>query len=119
MENLKNLNQLLDDRNYGTEIWYYKPSMARDIYFLESDGNLPKSTVDLKVGWELLGSIEETDLDIIFENMQGHLWSPTGEAKELIESKGLEHTSMSVGDIIKKNGEYYFVSRVGFTKLDF
>lgn len=30
--------------------------------------------------------------------MQGEIWSPNGEANELIRSKGLFHTSMSVGD---------------------
>ena len=36
----------------------------------------------------------------VFRQMQGEHWSPNGEARFGIESLGLQHTSMSVGDVI-------------------
>jgi hypothetical protein len=39
------------------------------------------------------------DLDTVFTQMQGEVWSPEGEARPLIEALGLRHTSMSVGDV--------------------
>ena len=49
--------------------------------------------------------------------MQGENWSPNGEARNLIGSLGLSHTSMSVGDIIEIDGNLFFVDRHGFKKL--
>jgi len=52
--------------------------------------------------------------------MQGMNWSPYGEARELIRSKGLKHTSMSVGDVIKDpTGAYWRVEDLGFKQLPF
>jgi hypothetical protein len=39
-------------------------------------------------------------LDVIFYEMQGDVWSPHGEARELIKSLGLSHASMSIGDAV-------------------
>ena len=49
--------------------------------------------------------------------MQGEKWSPKGEARELIKSKGLRHTSMSVGDVMVVNGKPLLVDSVGFVDL--
>lgn len=40
------------------------------------------------------------NIDDVFVKMQGENWSPNGEAYDLIVSKDLEHTSMSVGDVV-------------------
>ena len=44
-------------------------------------------------------TVEALDLDGALWNSQGEVWSPNGEAKPLIQSLGLGHTSMSVGDV--------------------
>lgn len=41
-------------------------------------------------------------------NMQGEVWSPNGEARSLIESLGLGHTSMSVGDVAQDSEGVYW-----------
>jgi hypothetical protein len=58
----------------------------------------------------------ENMLGLIFHHFQGEVWSPNGEARDLIRSKGLEHTSMSVGDVIvnKANGQVFVVAPRGF-----
>lgn len=50
--------------------------------------------------------------------MQGEIWSPNGEARALIQQKGLQHTSMSVDDIIvDEEGHVYIVDAIGFREL--
>ena len=59
-------------------------------------------------------------LEKAYHRMQGEVWSPNGEARDLISSKGLQHTSMSVGDVIvnKDSGEVYVVAQFGFDWLN-
>lgn len=47
-----------------------------------------------------LKEVYAEDVEQVFFEMQGENWSPNGEARELIMSKGLRHTSMSVGDAV-------------------
>jgi hypothetical protein len=102
----------------GTEIWYCKPSRGQfDSYeFREKQGTLPEPK-DLSASHVLLGKISERNLGKIYDMMQGENWSPEGEANMFIRGKGLHHTSMSVGDIIKIGGKVYFCDSYGFTEL--
>jgi len=63
--------------------------------------------------------LEAHDLGEVFYTMQGEIWSPNGEARPLIRSLGLHHTSMSVGDVILDDEDhiYYLVEPVGFSEL--
>jgi len=60
-------------------------------------------------------------LDDVFRYMQGDVWSPNGEARAHIERLGLQHTSMSVGDIIEEVpfGIFHLVEAMGFKKFRF
>ena len=51
--------------------------------------------------------------------MQGEDWSPTGEARELIATKDVRHTSMSVGDIVINHDTRvaYILDRTGSGSL--
>ena len=82
------------------QIWYMKPaSWQEQIYgnLVIDPDDLNKTHVHLKE-LELPGGTQQ--LERVFYEMQGEMWSPNGEARELIESKGLHHTSMSIGDVI-------------------
>ncbi len=92
-----------------TEIWYCKHPCFCD--------PIVPSVETLSDTHELLGVINETDLNRIYDKMQGECWSPEGEAEEFITSLGLGHTSMSVQDVIRVNGTYYMVAVVGFKEL--
>jgi hypothetical protein len=108
-----------------TEIWYMKPEHTRDLMMghefvkrhaphlvdYQKDPQLYKKT-HIK-----LTDTDKTDLDDIYHHYQGHVWSPNGEAKPIIRSKGLKHTSMSVGDIAIVKGRPYMVDSVGFKHL--
>jgi hypothetical protein len=51
--------------------------------------------------------------------MQGESWNSSGDTRELIASKGLPHTSMSVGDIVIDHGSRaaYILDRMWFRFL--
>lgn len=77
-------------------------------------------TVDaLLVNHVYVKDVKANDVADAWVKMQGENWSPNGEARGLIESKGLCHTSASVGDVFcnRKTGEYYQVDMVGFQEL--
>jgi hypothetical protein len=97
------------------QIWYMKPDFFRDGICgirLPNHKNLSDTHVMLKM-LELDGG-----LDAVFREMQGEVWSPNGEARELIKSKGLQHTSMSVGDVIVDDvGNAHVVLTFGFKAI--
>jgi len=108
------------------EIWYGKPVYGRDlrmgVEWLADKRLLPKSLQNLKKTHTLLGKIKgasanERGLETIWSIMQGEKWSPRGEAIDLIKNSLLNHTSMSVGDIIVINRDMYIVDDAGFENL--
>lgn len=107
-------------------VWYMKPEFFRDgimgAKWLKERGMLP-TMATLEKTHVLLREVEANGLDEIYYQQQGEVWSPNGEARGLIREKGLQHTSMSVGDVIVgPGGDAYgdrgwIVDSVGFTKL--
>ena len=59
------------------------------------------TTATLRSSHARLCIVEADSLDDAWRQMQGENWSPNGEARPLLESLGLSHTSMSVGDVIR------------------
>lgn len=113
MKTYKNLNDAAcyvgEDIEQGeTEIWYQRP---------EQFGELTVHPTNLKETHILLGKVKSERPDNIFNFMQGEHWSPNGEARELIESLGLEHTSMSTGDVVRTGGKTYFCEPFGWSDL--
>jgi hypothetical protein len=52
--------------------------------------------------------------------MQGENWSPNGEARDLIRSNNLSHTSMCCGDVVRfpeTNETYILVFGKGWKKV--
>jgi hypothetical protein len=86
----------------------------------------PKFRTNPAISRDLIGNeyihvrdIEVKDRSDIYFQMQGEVWSPNGEARELIKSKGLQHTSMCVGDVVFdiEENKYYEVDRVGYKEF--
>ena len=95
------------------QVWYMKPEFFQDGNFgwLPDAANLSATHVHLM-------DLETTGVPSVFRMMQGEVWSPNGEARELIESKGLRHTSMSVGDVIIDDvGNVHVVAMIGFRAI--
>jgi hypothetical protein len=94
-------------------VWYMRPEHFRD-----GMCGLNRPTVaTLSDTHIFLRDVEATDLEHCYYNSQGEIWSPMGEARELIRSKGLQHTSMSRGDVIELDGRFWLVASFGFEDL--
>ena len=105
-----------------TEVWYVKPELFRDAImgkeWLDKQ-NIVIDACDLEKTHVKLCSLETKDLDKIYFEMQGEVWSPNGEARQLIIKRGLNHTSMSVGDIIVVDDKVFMVDNVGFAPIGY
>lgn len=120
-------------REGDVEIWYARPAAQRDLIMgSQFWSDFPQSvddklTVDeLKESHVLLGTIDidssmETRrrLEKAYQAMRAENWSPRGEAREMIKSKGLQHTTMSVGDIVRLEDSVHIVDTIGFVELEF
>lgn len=95
------------------QVWYMKPDFFRNgITGTTPDPkNLAHTHVHLK-------DVDADGINAVYTAMQGEVWSPNGEARELIQSKGLQHTSMSVGDVIVDDvGNAHLVANIGFKAI--
>lgn len=110
------------------EVWYMRTEAFRDLCCGSiGDGFKTFDPDNLGKTHILLGAVAEEDsvlgirdqiLENLFRNLQGEIWSPEGEANELIESKGLAHTSMCVGDMVRfKDGKMYLVDNSGWMQF--
>lgn len=96
----------------GTQIWYMKPSWFRK----GITGGKPNPN-SLGATHTRLGSVLETDLEVIFMMMQGKVWSPNCEASEMLRKMDIGHTSMSVGDVVVVDDKIYLAAAIGFEEL--
>jgi hypothetical protein len=102
------------------KIWFMKEGVSRDLgmgYTFCKKYNLLPLTTEIEKTHTLVGRIDCASNDEAFCALQGESWSPNGEARDLIKSLGLYHTSMSVGDIIEQEGKFFFCDNYGFTEL--
>lgn len=99
------------------DVWYMRPEFFREgtLGALPVYGALSATHVKVKT-LELPGSAAQ--LEHVFHDMQAEVWSPNGEARALIESLGLSHTSMSVGDAVVVDGQLFVVSNIGFKQIE-
>jgi hypothetical protein len=81
---------------------------------------VPYLTVaDLPADHVLVCEVEASSLDDAFWKMQGENWSPRGEARPLLASLGLSHTSMSVGDVLRDpDGIYWECLDTGWRRIE-
>jgi hypothetical protein len=65
-----------------------------------------------------LRHVDAGHIEDVFGMMQAEFWSPNGEARDFIRERGLQHTSMSVGDVaVEANGRVWLCASVGFIDL--
>jgi hypothetical protein len=102
----------------SVKIWYVKKEWSR-VFCFGPTGAAEQGIKFCPGGpaptHQLLGEIVGADLNVLFNVLQGENWSPNGEARDLVRDIG--HTSISVGDVIEKDGEYWMVDNFGFTKV--
>ena len=62
--------------------------------------------------------IEADNREDAFDRMQAGIWSPNGDALDLIQSKELQRTSMTIGDVlVDETDAVYLVTGIGFSRL--
>jgi hypothetical protein len=111
------------DPRYGTgttKVWYMKPDFFRDGNMGHEwlvERNLVPSLATIEKTHTLVGTLDVSDPEDAYQMMQGENWSPRGEARGLIAGLGLQHTSMSVGDIVESAGVLFLVEGGGFKRL--
>jgi len=94
------------------QVWYMKPSFFRGIVGTSPDPN------DLSATHVHLKDIEADSREDAFDRMQAGIWSPNGEALDLIQSKELQRTSMTIGDVlVDETDAVYLVTGIGFSRL--
>jgi len=76
---------------------FYAQEMNAYMFAKECPESLTRETVHETHAY--LKTTEAEDLSDLFYKMQSEVWSPNGEARNVIQALGLSHTSMSVGDI--------------------
>jgi hypothetical protein len=103
------------------KIWYMRPDFTMNgmmgFRWMREHGVLP-DIKSLEKTHILLGEIiGSSGFEYMYVHLQGETYSPNGEARDLIQGKGLSHTSMSMGDIFESNGSFYMVDSLGFKQL--
>jgi hypothetical protein len=97
-------------------VFYMLPDFFRDLSFgdpLPEIANLSKTHAELR-------EVEAEGLEDLYRIQQAHNWAEDWKATNaLLRTKGLGHTSMSVGDVAENiaTGEYFVVANVGWQKL--
>jgi len=81
------------------EVYYQKPAQIDNrTQFYAADEELTLES--MKESHVFLRTVEAIDKDDAYIRMQGEYWSPNGEAQAQLDQLGLEHTSMSIGDVL-------------------
>ena len=116
-------HEILGLKRGETEIWYMRPdSKWRMTMMFAGYHDPPKlegwTVAALQESHTLLGTVASEEEEGIWTAMQGHVWSPNGEARRLIQRMGLAHTSMSMGDIVVlPDGTVRLAVSVGFVTV--
>jgi len=94
------------------QVWYMKPSFLRGIVGSSPNpNNLSATHVHLK-------DIEADNQEDALSRMRAENWSPNAEAFDLLQSKGLQHTTMTIGDVlVDESDAVYLVTGIGFSLL--
>jgi hypothetical protein len=124
MKTVKNFLDFINesiDEGVTSDVWYVKNKYFRD-YILGSD-NLPDGVElpdpnNLEATHAFIGKFDTLDLDIIYNKMQGEFWSEGKTTNDILKSKDVGHTSMSVGDIIRNKDGMFMVDNMGFYDLE-
>jgi len=97
-------------------VFYQKPSRG----MFDENKSLKISDVIDKNKYAFVTTVYQIWGNGVYEHMQAMNWSPNGEARELIRSRGLAHTSMSVNDVMYDvvNNTWLQVCSMGFRELE-
>jgi hypothetical protein len=123
MKIVKNFSEFVNEsvEVETSEVWYTKKEYFRN--YISGSKYLPEGVKlpdpdNLEATHAFIGNVDTLNLDEVFEKMQGEFWSEGEGTNEILKSKNVGHTSMSVGDIIKNENGVFMVEDMGFFKLN-
>jgi hypothetical protein len=95
--------------------YYKKADSEIDPYYLPAEITKEQFAKD----YVYLMAVSAETLEEVYRYMQGEVWSPHGEARDLVLALRVFHTSMMIGDVIfdPKLKQYWIVDRVGFKPI--
>ena len=105
-----------------TKVWYYRMNENSPSFDVVKANVLKAKkmygSAEVGILWThaLLGTVEETNPDVLFTALQGERWSPEGEAGDLVEYIG--HTSASIGDMVQVGEKLFYCEWRGWKELD-
>lgn len=121
-----NLDAFFPDSRSKVTLWYMSPEAFRyyanqsiefSLEMAEKFDDIPSlelGKTHLELGDLYIPKCDTNDEAVcsqvcsdIFGKFQAEVWSPRGEARELIQKQGLSHTSMTTGDIIQIDDRYF------------
>lgn len=96
-----------------TEVWYARENTG---ILIPPDGESirPETLSSTHI---LLGCISSEDPDLIFYALQGDFYAPKGEANGMVRMLGIDHTSMSVGDVLVIDGNVVMCMPMGWQRF--
>lgn len=94
------------------KVWYARHTRDSSMGYawLKENGKLADFN-NMEATHVLVGSfqMDEPNPDEVLRLMQGEVWSPNGEAFEMIDALGLTHTTIRDGDVIQIGNRYLLV----------
>jgi len=86
-------------------------------FFKFNSGDRVPSLATLEDTHSVIGSVLETDLDEIWRMLQQDVWSPNGEAEQMLFASEVAHSSMSNGDVVLIDGHAWVCTEDGFVEI--
>ncbi len=100
--------------------------MKYNVYYIRSIMPLWRYSIEADVEFRPGGThafirqVEADHLGEVYRQMQGFVWSPNGEARDLIEAAYVSHTSMSVGDVaVDADGRAWVCANRGWIETEY
>jgi hypothetical protein len=120
-QSLRDTARITGDSRYGVgdfTIWYFRPSerilMKGNSYIRTHHPERLPRPWNLERTHIRVGNVNEDNKDEILTMMQARLWNPRGEADAFVERLGLDHVSMTAGDVIQRGDECFMVDSLGW-----
>eukprot|EP00746_Dinoflagellata_sp_MGD_P021056 gnl/MRDRNA2_/MRDRNA2_149107_c0_seq1.p1 gnl/MRDRNA2_/MRDRNA2_149107_c0~~gnl/MRDRNA2_/MRDRNA2_149107_c0_seq1.p1 ORF type:complete len:424 (-),score=84.99 gnl/MRDRNA2_/MRDRNA2_149107_c0_seq1:28-1179(-) len=126
---------LLKEGNRRAVVWYFNQNFLLQLwpfFFMPNSADvwvkmLIENSCSIDATHNPLGEIncpkglKGKDLDSwlkqVFAALQTSKWTPNGEARKLLSSRGLSHAAMAVGDVVQVGSQLYAAGLSGFIKV--
>ena len=97
---------------------YYRPGNT-EIWYLKAGSSANNTNTDtLYQTHSMIGTLTDSDPEAILSMMQAESWDPDNRSSEMLDELGVDHASMTAGDVIVTDKTAYIITKDGFTELE-